>query len=129
MIVRKFEAKDFDQIQEWAKQWGSEYKPSQLPKTGFIVDGIAAYFIYKTDSSVCFLEGLISNKEVSEEQKDGAILAIVEATLKHAAELGFDVAYATTDNQSVVFRAMQFGAKAEPRQVLLTKRLAHDPSL
>lgn len=128
MIARKYLPEDFDQIQLWAKEWGTNYKPSQFPKTGFIVDGLAAWFLYRTDSSVCFLENLISKKSADERDRDEAIKLVVDAVLTEARDQGFSVAYATTDIPAVVIRAMQYGATGEAKQVLLTKRLDHDPS-
>ncbi len=123
MEVRRYRLDDFEQICKWAKMYNTEYSPDNFPKTGFIVEGIAAYFMYKTDSDVCFLENLISNKQAAPEDKDKAINLIIEAILKEAKESGFKVAYATTGIPAVVFRAMVKGAQAQPKQTLLVKDL------
>lgn len=123
MQARRFESKDFAQIKAWAKEYGAEYDEKLFPKTGFIVDGVAAYFLYATDSHVCFLENLIANPKASRDDRDAGIDLVLRETLKEAKERGFHVAYATTDNPKVVVRAMLFGAKAQPKQVLLTKNL------
>lgn len=123
MEARPYEPKDFEQVQKWAAQYGSEIREHQYPKTGFIIDGFGAYFLYSTDSSCCWLENLIANKEAEPGLKGLAIEILTAAILNKAKELGFKVAYATTDNMSVVARARQHGATITPLQILLTKDL------
>jgi len=101
----------------------ADYRIDQFPETGFIVDGVAAYFLYKTDSSVCWLENMISNKKADPQTKDEAIQKLAIAILHEAKVQGFKVAYATTDNVSVIKRAVTLGAKAKTAQILLTKDL------
>lgn len=128
MEVRRYQPSDFPQISEWGKQYGAIYNESQFPKTGFIVDGIAAYFLYSTDSSVCFLENLIANRKSTPREKDKAIELIAQAILQEARDKKFTIAYATADIPQVIFRAIKHGATAKPHQVLLTKNLTNDPS-
>jgi uncharacterized protein YihD (DUF1040 family) len=123
MKVRRYKPEDFEEIQRWAKLYDTTYSADNFPETGFIVDNLAAYFLYKTDSAVCFLENLISNKEADHYEKDKAINLIVEEILKEAKEQGFKVAYATTGIDAVVFRARIKGAKADANQTLLMKDL------
>ena len=125
MNVRPYKKEDFAQVKSWANRFGTQYRESQFPETGFIVDGVAAYFLYKTNSSVCFLENLISNRMASKNDRDHAIELVIKEALKTATELGFEIAYATTDVPQVVMRAMIHGAQATPKQTLLTKQLAH----
>lgn len=115
--------KDFAQVKEWGFQYNKEYREHQFPKTGFIVDGVAAYFLYSTDSSCCWLENMIANKKTDPDVRDKALQMICEAILAEAKKLGFKVAYATTDNISVVKRAVTMGARFKPAQILLIKDL------
>lgn len=127
MTVRPYEPKDFEQIKEWGKSYGAEYREHQFPKIGFIVDGIAAYFLYSTDSSVCFLENMVAKKDVDQGEKNKALELICDAILKEAADQGFKVAHATTNNYAVAKRAREYGASVEVGHLLLTKDLT-DPS-
>lgn len=104
-------------------QWGADYKEEQFPNTGFIIDGIAAYFLYSTDSNVCWLENMISNRGVEKSILVEALDILVDEILKEAKVLGFTVAYATTGILSVVKRAKENGASIKPAQFLLTKDL------
>lgn len=123
MMVRPYEPRDFPQVEAWGKDYGDEYKEHQFPKTGFIVDGIAAYFLYSTDSSLCWLENMISNRNVQKERRDQALDLIIQAILEEAERLGFKIAFAMTDNIPVVKRAIEYGAMVKPLQMKLIKIL------
>lgn len=127
MEARRYTPDDFEQVNSWAKEWGKSYEKFQLPSVGFIVDGFAAYFIYQTDSSVCFLENLVSKKLADAADREKAIDLVIKNALAAAYDLGFRVAYATTSSHEVASRAVEMGARAEPLQILLTKKLT-DPS-
>ena len=132
MIARPYEPKDFETIKAWGKAWGSDYDEAQFPKHGFIVDDLCAYFIYTTDSSICFLENLVRNPEVGKgiNERLGTLIdrgkaldLVIKACYNKARELGFTVAYATTNVISAAKRAKEHGAQASPLCVLLTKDL------
>ncbi len=123
MNVRPYEPKDFEQIKSWGEKWGADYQEDQFPKHGFIVDDVCAYFIYSTDSSVCFLENLVRNPNADIGDKFDALGHVIEACFAKAHELGFKIAYATTDNISAARRARSHGALARPYNFLLTKNL------
>ncbi len=124
MQARKYEPSDFPTIEVWGAQWGSEYKEHQFPKVGFIVDGIAAVFLYQSDSSCCWLENMISNKEAPKEKKAVAVDLLIQAVLQEASDLGFKIAYATTDNVPLVLKLKEYGGMIKPLQMLLTKILS-----
>ncbi len=123
MMVRPYESHDFPQIKAWGEQWGADYREHQFPKTGFIVDGVAAYFLYATDSSCCWLENMVCNQYVEQGKRDQALDLIIQAILEEADNQGFKIAYATTDNIPLVKRALEYGALVKPLQIFLTKIL------
>lgn len=129
MIVRRYEPKDFDQIKEWGQQWGVTYDEDQFPNVGFIIDGIGAYFLYQTDSTVCWLENMVTKRGVDPETKRKALDLLVDAILTEAKAQGFAVAYATTDIISVAKRARENGAGIRPAQFLITKDLTQPSHL
>ena len=129
MEARRYKHEDIPQIKRWALEgYGYIYSEHQFPKIGFIVDGVAAYFLYQTDSTICFLENLIANKNIEKEIRNQAIDLIIKELMKTAQDLGFRVAYATTNLPQVVTRAIRFGAQVDNNQFLITKNLL-DPSL
>lgn len=130
MKVRKYDVvKDFETIRQWGREWGAEYNDDQFPNTGFIVDGLAAYFLYQTDSDVCWLENMITKKGIEPFARSRALDLLVEACLQEAREQGFTVCYATTNIMSVAKRAQQHGAKVEANQYLITKDLTTKPQI
>lgn len=123
MIVRRFEPKDFEALKNWGSQWGANYEEHQFPKTGFIVDGIAAFFLYSSDSSVCWLENLVANKSADKTQKKEALNLLITAAFAEAKRLGFKVAYAASDLMVMAQHANNHGAKVKPFHFLITKDL------
>lgn len=128
MKARRFEPSDFEQISQWALDYDTIYDEEQFPSVGFIVDGLAAYFLYQTDSKVCFLENLIANKSADKISREKAIELVINEILKEAEIRGYKVAYATTGLSAVIVRAMTHGAQATPKQTLLTKKLGQSHS-
>lgn len=122
-MLRRYEPTDFPEIESWGKQWDIKFDEAAIPPKGYIVPGVAAYFLFETPSTTCFLENMVSNREVDKEIVHKALDLITEAILKEAKELGFTRAIATTDNSAVVLRAVKSGAKAHANQVLLNKTL------
>lgn len=125
--VRPYELTDYPTIVEWAEQYGIEQRETGLPKTGFIVPGVAAGFIYSTDSDCCWIENVIANKDATKDEKDEALDLLVPALLQKAEEMGFRVAYATTNNVNLILKVKEYGGLVRPLQMLLTKILS--PSL
>lgn len=129
MNLRPYKPEDFETVARWARDgYNTEYSEDQFPQTGFIVDGVAAAFMYATDSSVCYIENMISNRSADPAARDYAIKLILEALFLAARSQGFKVAYATTDLATMIFRAAQHGARVRPNQSLVTKLLTIDPS-
>lgn len=121
-MVRPYVKQDFLEVKAWGEKWGSSYKEEYFPETGFIVPGVAAYFLYRTDSKICYLENMIRNPDASKELADKALEVIVTSLLRKANELGFEVAYATTASQSVIDRALRHNAEVTKGQSLITLR-------
>src|ERR1044072_570229 len=106
MKARRYDREsDFPQIKAWGEEWGADYNADQFPTVGFIVDGVAAYFLYSTDSTVCWLENMIAKRGIDERTRESALNLIIDAIINEARELGFEVANATTNNVMVAKRA------------------------
>lgn len=120
-MVRKYVDGDFEAIQQWGKAWGADYQKDLFPSTGYIYPGVAAYFIYSGgDSKVCWLENMVTNPDVPKELKEQALQQVVTEVLREVNRLGYKVAYATTDNQAVINRAVAHKATAKEGQTQLT---------
>lgn len=129
MTVSRYGPEDFWQIEEWGRQWGAIYRADQLPGTGFIIHGVGAYFLYSTDSTVCWLENMITRKNLSEEIKADAINRLIDAAVVEAKRMGFKIAYATTGLPSMAKRAKDIGSSICTNQFFITKDLTKSTHL
>lgn len=123
-MVRRYTLEDFNEINTWAAQRGDSYSPELLPEIGFIIPGVAAYFLYRTDSGICFLENLIANPILTKEQRDVGINQLITIILLEAKRQGYRIAYACTDLEAIEERAERFGATITPNYKLITKQLS-----
>lgn len=84
-MIRVYNSKDYDAIKIWFKGRNQPCpKPEMLSSTGFIVENIAAGFLYTTNSSLCWIENLVGNPFVAKEFRNVALEEIVEALIKEA---------------------------------------------
>lgn len=123
---REYEPRDYEQIKAWLTSRGSHvFHPDVLPPHGFIVDGVAAMFIYETwKSPFCYLENMVTNQDASSDQRHLALSLITTACVEKARELGFKFAMAVTDEPTVIVRAVKHGAKTQTGKTLLTLQLS-----
>jgi hypothetical protein len=101
----------FEQVLRWMEAWGQTISPDALPTTGFIVPGIAAGFLYRTDSSIAWIEGLVASRDISAEIRGLALDEIVRALRAEARRSGFKILLGYTQLQAVVDRALRHGFK------------------
>ena len=112
------------QLSSWFEQWNIATNITDLlPKTGFIVDGVCAIFLYETNSKVCFIDGFISNKLASEEVKEKALDQVVLAAIDQAKADGFKKIVAQTRIAKVIERAEHFGFQPLGPFSIMTKDL------
>ena len=121
-MIRKYLASDYDEVMSWLDARGMKKIHSRiLPENGFIIPGIGAVWIYKTDSDICFIEELYSNPkaESKREHIDQLIMVAIEA----AKEMGFKFIQSVTSHPSIIKRAVLLGAKIETLQTLITLQI------
>lgn len=99
----------FGQVFRWMQAWGQPLSLDALPTTGFIIPGVAAGFLYRTDSSVAWIEGLVASRDVSAEIRGKALDQIVRALRAEARRSGFKILLGYTQFQAVVDRALRHG--------------------
>ena len=95
-----------EQISKWLTQWElPQHNLEVLPPTGLIVDNIAAIFVYLTNAKICFLEGLISNREINKEIRDETADYLCKEILTYSKQCGFEYVASYSSNPKVVKRA------------------------
>ena len=75
MKLRHFKVEDFISISKWYRDWGQKAIPIEFfPRNGLIISNqgvdVAALFVYATDSNICMVENLITNKNYKEKKYD-----------------------------------------------------------
>lgn len=99
----------FEQVLQWLRMRGESTSPDRLPKTGYVVPGIAAGFLYRTDSSIAWIDSLVASKERTREERSEALDAIVQALRDEARRSGFSSLLGYTLYPVVVDRALRLG--------------------
>ncbi|MBJ6762861.1 hypothetical protein JGU66_19025 [Myxococcaceae bacterium JPH2] len=107
--VRYDPAQHFEQVQSWYAHRNEVLTPDALPRVGFIVPGKAAGFLYQTDSSVAWIEGLVASPSLSKAERLGVVDAIVVAVCEESRKLGFKTLLGYTVLDVVVERAKRLG--------------------
>lgn len=110
-VVQQYDKEKHEsQLLKWYEQWGWNPKSMlMLPPTGLIIENIAALFIYYTNCSTCFLDGFISNKETSKEDRDKALNTLFTYTIEEVKKHGVKYMVGTTRQPPVENRVEQFG--------------------
>lgn len=102
--------RDYPTLCAWMRFYDLEpIVPEFLPPTGFVVQGLAMGFLYKTDTRIALLETLVSNGYAPRAQRDAATDAVVAAILEAARAGGFHIIQGYTTVGAVVDRALRHG--------------------
>lgn len=123
MIVRKYTNEDFYEIKEWYRSRGSEVKENLLPQIGFISPGIAAGFLMQTDTKCCILEPFIANPNTDIEDRDTALVVILDQLCNCAEELGYNVIYGFSTSPTMIQRALDQGFRITEVSTTVVKEL------
>lgn len=120
--MRAFKKEDIAMVNEWEKAW--DLNPSALdhyPETGFIIENLCAGFLYKTDSSICFIDGYISNPKSDKMERKVALYAMTKKILDTAKDMGFKNCVAYTQNYSVRNICLNNDFKPKGNHLMLVK--------
>jgi hypothetical protein len=108
--IRRYDSEDYAQLCDWfAAHDLPSPKPNHLSGNGFICDGVAAGFLYMTDSAVCILDTYISNPKTDQEKRDRALNLITMHLIEFAKSVNFEVVLFSTSSDAVASRAKKFG--------------------
>jgi len=94
---------------------------AMFPPTGYVVEGLAAVFVYHTQSTVAFIETLVSNPGADKRDANRALDAAVRAALRECEDAGCEAVIATTSLPAVARRARKHGFRSEPTRLLIRR--------
>jgi hypothetical protein len=104
---------DFDQIARWFEARGTKMPPRSLfPRSGFIIDDVAAGFLYFTDSTVAIIDSYVSNPLSEPKTRSDALDAITLALIGFARFHGVKLVKCDTKLEVIKTRALGHGFKA-----------------
>lgn len=99
--LRPFAAGDLAELNRWyEKRRLSAVPGTMLPKLGLFAPGVAAGFLYRTDSSVALIDGLVTNPVAPLRVRREAVAAIVDGLRSLAKERGVSHLVAMTERRS-----------------------------
>lgn len=117
-------ADDYWEIASWWKARGQHVPPpNALPSTGRIVPGVCAGFLYKTDSTLAFLEGFITNPEASLRERSKAFDVVFAALVDAAAGMGVKHLVGLSGHPGVGRRVRKLGMRPAGRYSVYAKEV------
>lgn len=111
MYSRNHTKEDYELFKQWWALWNWDAIPSAfLPQNSVVVcndDGepLAAVFIYKTDTPICWIENYISSK--FKNNREDVILFLISEAKKKAKEMGFKVAMSSVRHDGLANKLKQ----------------------
>jgi hypothetical protein len=108
--MRRFQPSDLPELNSWYENRGlPPLDGCVLSTIGLIEPGVAALFLYGTDSSVAMLEGLVTNAQAEPTARNRAINEMIIKLLDQARELGFTKVIGLTQDPGTFKRVQQLG--------------------
>ena len=110
------------EVDSWLDARGMARAPGHLLSgNGLIVPGVAAGWLYRTDSSVCLLDHFITNPAAALGARGAALNAITEQLLRAAQGFGARLVVALTHDTSIYRRARLLGFRDTGPCIMLVR--------
>lgn len=116
-----------DDALEWLHVRGMAELPRDVfSSTGYVVPGVAAVWLYLTDSSLAFLEMLISNPAAPKRERRIALDAVVARAVDEAARAGTRVLNAFVQRPDVQALGLRHQLKPVGTVTMLSANLSKE---
>ena len=130
MTVRDTRRGDYEMFVSWWDGHVGWEAPLEhaLPDSGFLVEGdgfpVVAGWLYRTDSSIAWLEWIISNPQASKEERADALPILIERLTHEARMLGFKIVFTSTNNKRLLAQYEEAGFATMEKDVIhLVRRI------
>ncbi len=125
MNIRSFNPLDLDEMNRWYDLRGEpSIKIEMIPRLGFLVPGVAAGFLYQTDSSMALVEGFVSNPEALLWKRAKALHMILEALTSAAQGFGFKLVVGSSKRTGPVSLTLRQGFRRIGSYEMVVKEVA-----
>jgi hypothetical protein len=109
--VRKYSVEDYPIMEKWYTDRGLIPPMHQiLPSLGYIVDECVMGFVYKTDSCLGLIDGIISNPQSNIRKRVNSLSLLYFILINRAKDAGITHLMGISDRRSTGRMAMKFGA-------------------
>ncbi len=97
------EAEHYDLIKKWWQDhnWLPIDK-NILPKTGLIVNDCVAGFLYQTDSSLAWVEWIVSDKNSDKKLRKESLYILINELTNIAKDMGFTHTWSWLENENLI---------------------------
>lgn len=121
---RPVERTDHEKINSWNNARCLPFIAEHMfPDVGYVVDDIAAGFLYQTDSSLCFIDGYISNPASDKAERKEAFDLITDNIIRAAKDHGFLSILAYTQHPEIMKRCVRYHFTPKGVYSLFTREL------
>jgi len=122
--IRIFKPEDYTQLTGWFKHREMNVPPQDfLSSMGYIVDNVAAGFIYTTNSCVAIIDTYITNPDSDKKDRDIALDWITIHLTAYAKNGGYKIVKCDSSIKKVIKRATNHGFKEVGQFTSLVKEL------
>lgn len=112
-MVRQIEDHDLDQIEVWFAARGvSMPELWAFPKTGYIIPGVAAGFLFLTDTPVAIVDCYIASPYADSDKRNDALDIITHALIASARSNGCKIIKCDSAIEAIKNRAIRLGFKS-----------------
>ena len=125
MDVKMIQQKDLPTIRGWYDQYEEWIAPEldALPENGlggFVVHKgdrlIVAGYLYLTNSKMAHLEWIVGDRDYKEEDRDDAIIMLIQALSYYAQELGYKYIFACSRHENLIKKYEKVGYVKAPNK-------------
>lgn len=123
--MRRFEAKDLESINAWLLEHGkAPVRPGDVGTLGYIVDGVAAGFLLRTDARrVAMLDGFVTNPKAHVRKRYDAIWMLIDVLCAEARARGIQRLGGFTASRGMTKLCERIGWKVGDLLVTLRKEM------
>lgn len=133
----KLKVRDYNKLQDypvlagfWRAQGWSPVPAQDLPPTGVVIEDeetgtlLAAGFLYKTDSSIAWLEFIVGNPKADRTPRRLAVDLVITRLTEHAKQSGFRNVFSSLEHKGLIRRYKNHGfVETDKEMTNLIKRL------